>query len=167
VFSSNCAGVALGAVVTAVAGGGAGVTTAEGADTKGVPLAKGAADEGAGATAGGGSGCRAIQISQAISPRTQRVMAIHAVRSINYSRLLTRRRSSAPVNLPPAPDQIRCHPGDDIAAGALFRESSRARRRALRPLARNIRSTWAKNGSQTSLRRGTKAPVKALSDNRE
>src|SRR5207248_1435744 len=67
VFSSNCAGVALGAAVAAVAGGGAGVTTAEGADTKGVPLAKGAADEGAGATAGGGRGCRALQISQAIS----------------------------------------------------------------------------------------------------
>jgi hypothetical protein len=80
VFSSNCAGGALGA---ALAGGGAGVATAVGAVAKGVPLAKGAAGEGAVATAGGGSGCRAIQISQTISPRTQRVMAIHAVRSIN------------------------------------------------------------------------------------
>jgi hypothetical protein len=47
-----------------------------------MPLAKGGA-EGAVATAGGGKGCRAIQISQAISPRTQKVMAIQAVRSIN------------------------------------------------------------------------------------
>src|SRR4029077_20568710 len=80
---------------------------------------------------------------------------------------LTRRRSSAPVNLAPAPDQTRCHPTDDIVAGASLRESSRTRRRALRPLARNIRSTWAKNGSRNSLRRGTKAPVRSLSDNRE
>src|SRR4029077_18259820 len=80
---------------------------------------------------------------------------------------LTRRRSSAPVNLAPAPDQTRCHPTDDIVAGASLRESSRTRRRALRPLARNIRSTWAKNGSRNSLRPGTKAPARSLSDNRE
>ncbi len=148
------------------AGSGAAVAMTVGAEGAGVPLVNSGAGEDAVATAGGGNGCRAIHISQAISPRTQRVMAIHAVRSINnapaYSQTQLRASESGAGT-----GSIRRHPMDDIAAGASLRESSRARRRALRPLARNIRSRWAKNGTPNSLRRGTKAPVKSLSDSRE
>jgi hypothetical protein len=83
VCSANCAGVALGAAVAVVVGCGAAEPATMGVEAIGAPLAEDTAGGDAVVIAGGGSGCLAIQISQAISPRTQRVMAIHAVRSIN------------------------------------------------------------------------------------
>src|SRR5262249_51147550 len=147
VRSTNGAGVALGAGVATTADCAA---TVAAADAAGVALVPGTAGEGVVAAPGRGAACREVHICQAKSPSTQRVTAIHAVRSINYLRLLTRRRNSAPVNLRLAQDQIRCRPTDDIAAIVSVRDNFPAERRAVRSPANNIASTSGKIGSPRS-----------------
>src|SRR5262249_12577835 len=146
--------VGLGAVVAAVVGCGiAGEATACS------PAPEAAGDtpgEGPLARAGRGAICLELHICQAKRPSTQRVTAIHPVRSINNVRLLTRRRSSAPVNLRLAQGQIRCRPTDDIAVIVSIRENSLAEPHAVRALANNIPSTSGKIGSPRSVLRAVK-----------
>ena len=130
--------------------------TVAAADAAGVALIPGTAGEGVVATAGREAACREVQICQAKRPSTQRMTAIHAVRSINHLRLLTRRRSSAPMNLRLAQDQIRCRPTDDTAAAVSVRNNSPAERRAARQPANNIPSTSGKIGSPRSRPRAVK-----------
>jgi len=164
VRSSNGGGVALGAAVAAPVGCGATVTAGDGV---GVALTPGPAGEGVVTTAGRGTACRELHICQAKRPMTQRMTAIHAVRSINQLRLLTRRRSSAPVNLRLAQDQIRCHPTGDIAAIVSVRDNFPEERRAVRRRANNIPSTSGKIGSQRQRPRALKGWVKSLFGSRE
>jgi len=162
VRSANGTAVALGAAVAA----GCGATVAA-PGAVGVALTPGTAGEGIGATTGRGTDCREVHTCQAKRPRTQRVTAIHAVRSINHLRLLTRRRSSAPVNLRLAQDQIRCHPTDDIAATVSVRDNFPAERRAVRLPANSIASTSAKIGIPCSRPRAVKGWAKSLVGSRE
>src|SRR5207237_5291566 len=164
VRSANGRGVALGAAVAATPGWGATVAVT---DAAGVALTPGTVGGGVVATAGRGAACREFHICQAKRPSTQRVTAIHAVRSINHLRLLTRRRSSAPVNLRLAQDQIRCRPTDDIAATVSVRNNLPEEPRAVRPPANNIPSTSAKIGSPRSRPRAVKGWERSLFGSRE
>src|SRR3954453_20074218 len=81
VCSTNSAGVAVGTTLAAGSACRGGVAAADD-DANGVPVAVAGAGEGAVTPRGRCTDCRATQNSQPMKPRTQRVTAIQAVRSI-------------------------------------------------------------------------------------